>query len=128
MSGAKDNGFTLIEVIMATAILSIGLLAISSLTVGIIVGNKRSTDLTTAVSLAQDKMEAVRGLGYTSVAPETEAAYSTPNGTYEREVLVTNNSPGNGMKLVTVRVYWDSWRGASRSRVELVTILSEPSS
>ena len=48
----SHNGFTLIEVLVAIVILSVGLLGMASLTVAIIQGNKFSNDLTTATTLA----------------------------------------------------------------------------
>ena len=72
-----QDGFTLIEVLIAIVILSVGLLGMASLTVGIIKGNKFSNDLSTATTLAQDKMEFIRSTAstdYASVASETKAA------------------------------------------------------
>ena len=128
-SGAKtlnaDNkGFTLIEVMIAIVILSVGLLGMASLTVGIIKGNKFSNEVTTATTLGQDKMEDIRRTGYSSVAAETKAVLPSPDDQYKREVTVTNNSPATDMKTVTVKVYWG---GASKEdhNVEMKTILAQ---
>jgi len=120
----KENGFTLLEVLIAIVVLSVGLLGMASLTVGIINGNRLSNDLTTATTLAQDKMEDIRGLAYSSVAAETKAECSSPYDAYKREVTVTNGSPATGMKTVIVKVYWG---GASKEDhdVELKTILTQ---
>ena len=56
----NDPGFTLIEVLIAIVILSIGLLGMASLSVNIIKGNRLSNDLTAATTLAQQKMEDIR--------------------------------------------------------------------
>jgi len=120
-SNDNDNGFTLIEVLIAIVILSVGLLGMAALTVGIINGNKFSNQLTTATTLAQDKMEDIRRQDYSDVAAETKAACSSPYATYDREVLVTNDSPATNMKTVTVKVYWDS----DNHNVELKTILAQ---
>ena len=124
MHRKNDNGFTLLEVLIAIVILSIGLLGMASLTVGIINGNKFSNNVTTATTLAQGKMENVRRLGYSSVANETKAVLPSPDDEYKREVAVTDGSPAAGMKTVAVKVYWG---GASKEdhNVELKTILAQ---
>lgn len=121
-----NNGFTLIEVLIAIVILSVGLLGMASLTVGIIKGNKISTDLTTATTLAQDKMEDLRRIketGYSNVLAETKADCPSPHEEYRCEVLVTNDSPAPNMKTVIVRAYWG---GTSKEdhKVELKTIFA----
>ena len=117
----NKKGFTLIEVLIAIVILSIGLLGMASLTVGIIKGNKFSNNLTTATTLGQDKMEDMRRTGYSSVASETKAVLPSPDDEYKREVSVTNDSPASGMRTVVVKVYWG---GPSKEEhhVELKTI------
>ena len=122
----KDNvnGFTLIEVMIAIVILSFGLLGMASLTVGIIKGNNLSNDLTTATTLAQDKIEKIRSdsdASYASVASETKAP-CTDFTEFQREVTVVPNSPASGMKTVTVKVYWGP---SDVHHVELNTILAE---
>ena len=120
----NNKGFTLIEVLIAIVILSIGLLGMASLTVGIIKGNKFSNNLTTATTLGQDKMEDMRRTGYSSVASETKAVLPSPDDEYKREVSVTNDSPASGMRTVVVKVYWG---GPSKEEhhVELKTIFVE---
>ena len=120
----NKKGFTLIEVLIAIVILSIGLLGMASLTVGIIKGNKFSNNLTTATTLGQDKMEDMRRTGYSSVASETKAVLPSPDDEYKREVSVTNDSPASGMRTVVVKVYWG---GPSKEEhhVELKTIFVE---
>ena len=123
----RQNGFTLIEIMVAIVILSIGLLGMASLTVGIIKGNKLSGDLTTATTLAQDKMQdirRIRGTNYSNVVAEMKAECSSPYDEYKREVLVTDDSPATNMKTVIVKAYWG---GASKEdhNVELKTIFAK---
>jgi type IV pilus assembly protein PilV len=120
----NEPGFTLIEVLIAIVILSIGLLGMASLSVSIIKGNRLSNDLTTATTLAQQKMEDIRlaaEADFTAVGDETAAVV---NDVYIRGVDVDDDNPAPGMKRVTTTV---SWGGASKTdhKVELVTILSQ---
>lgn len=122
----NDNGFTLIEVLIAIVILSVGLLGMASLTVGIINGNKFSNDMTTATTLAQDKMEDVRRQGYSGTPATTTTDtedYSAITGyaAYKRVTVTTVDSPAVGMKAITVTTYWDS----DGHSVELKTILAQ---
>ena len=65
------KGFTFIEVLIAIVILSGGLLAIGSLSGGVIRGNNLSRQMTVATILSQDKMEDTRRLGYSNM-PSTD--------------------------------------------------------
>ena len=115
----NNKGFTLIEVLVAMVILSVGLLGTAALITGIINSNKLSNRISTATVLAQDKMEDIKRDGYSNAGNEPKTSLPSPYDKYEREVTVVDNSPSSGMKTVTVEVYWES----SKS-VTLKTILS----
>ncbi|MBW2570426.1 MAG: prepilin-type N-terminal cleavage/methylation domain-containing protein [Deltaproteobacteria bacterium] len=116
----NNKGFTLIEVLVAMVILSVGLLGTAALiTTGIINGNKVSNRITTATVLGQDKMEEIKGLDYSSVVSEPKSSLPSPYDQYERQVTVIDPSPAANMKTVTVTVYWES-----NKSVSLQTILS----
>ena len=122
----KDNGFTLIEVLIAIIILSVGLLGMAALTVGIIQGNKFSNDLTTATTLAQDEMEDIRRLGYSGTSATTTTVTENYNSipgypTYKRVTETDVDNPVPGMKMITVTLFWDS----DNHSVQLKTILAK---
>jgi len=105
----SNNGFTLIEVLIAITVFSVGLLGITSLTIGIIKGNKFSNNLATATTLAQDRMEEIVGAGYTSASGKDEAYGNIADyPPYRRTTVIDNNKPSMDMKTVTVTVYWNS--------------------
>ena len=56
----NEKGFTLLEILVALSILSIGLLGMAGLTTSIIHGNTLSKKVTTATTLGQDRMEHFR--------------------------------------------------------------------
>ena len=122
----KDNGFTLIEVLIAIIILSVGLLGMAALTVGIIQGNKFSNDLTTATTLAQDEMEDIRRLGYSGTSATTTTVTENYNSipgypTYKRVTDTSVDNPVSGMKMITVTLFWDS----DNHSVQLKNILAK---
>jgi len=123
----NDKGFTLLEVLIAILILSVGLLGMASLTVAIINGNKFSNDLTTATTLAQDKMEDVRREGYDDVGdigdPDEDENPITDYPQFRRITSIQGvGSPAvSGLKSITVTVSWDS----NAHSVELKTILAQ---
>lgn len=132
----KDNvnGFTLIEVLIAIVILSFGLLGMASLTVGIIKGNKFSNNLSTATTLAQDKMEDTRRLGYSGM-PSADTTTSEDYGTItgytdykrvtETDVYTVGTAfPPAGMKVITITAYWKDPNQVEHS-VELKSILKQ---
>ena len=109
----------MIELLVAMLILSTGLLGIGRLTIAVIEGNTRSRNHGVATLLAQDRIEALKGLGGGSVAPTTEN-YGTMPGFlhYKRVTGVRHNVPEVGLSTVTVTVYWD--RDARSSALQTV--------
>ena len=121
----NNKGFTLMEVLVAMVILTVGLLGTAALITGIISSNKLSNRISTATTCAQDKMEDIKRLGYsrmpTSDTPTTEPYNSIANYSLYRRVTFTDvGNPAAGMKTVTVTVFWDS----DNSSIELKTILA----
>jgi type IV pilus assembly protein PilV len=61
----KDQGFTLLEVIVAISIFSVGLLGVAAMQTSAIRGNFSAGRLTEANTFAMDKLEELMGLPYT---------------------------------------------------------------
>jgi type IV pilus assembly protein PilV len=118
------NGFTLIEILIATVIITIASIGIATLTVGVMHGNSFSQRLTTATTLAQDRLEQVKRISYPNAGTiaGTENYGNIANYTgYKRVTSVTNDTPASNMKTITVIVYWD----ADKHSVNLGTIIAE---
>ena len=77
-----QQGFTIIEVMIAVAILTIGILGVASMQVSAIRGNNLSDNITCALTLAEDKMEELLGLDYDN--PELEDVVQANNADLSR--------------------------------------------
>ncbi len=62
---SRNKGFTLIEVMVAVAILAIGILAVSSMQMHSVEGNSLAGNTTEAVTVAENELERLIGLPYT---------------------------------------------------------------
>ena len=98
---ARQNGFTILEVMIAISILAIGLLAVFSSQNMAIQGNNRANRLTEAMTLAQDKVEELLALPYDDLDATGSPVY--PPGGYEIKWTVTEYSADN-YKLIGVQV------------------------
>ena len=115
------KGFTLIEIMVAITLLSVGLLGMAGLTVGIMRGNTLSSEVTTATALAQAKMEDIKRIGYSGTTDSAED-YNAIAGypLYKRDTVIDVDTPELGMKTVTITVSWDS----DGSSIAVETILT----
>ena len=113
-----NRGFTLIEVLIAGFLLVVAILGIISTTVIIIKSNSLSKEMTTATTLAKDKMEQLKYTGYDGLAAGIVTDYANMDSTvqtasasdsiYTRRRTVTVDSPAVGMKTIEVKVEWQS--------------------
>lgn len=120
-----SKGFTLIEVLIAIAILAVGLLGMATLAGSIISYNQLAQHITTATALAQDKIEELRGSPYDAVAEGTESnidASGGAGGMYNRNTEVDEDVAFQNTKTVEVTVSW-IWKGNTHN-VVLKTIIA----
>ncbi|OOP57815.1 MAG: hypothetical protein AYP45_01410 [Candidatus Brocadia carolinensis] len=116
----NNKGFLMIEVILAIAIIAIGLFAVMSLATAVIKGNKQSKGVTVATTLAQDKMEYFKGIDYDAILG-TYTVYTD----YYLEAQVQNDIPETDTKTVKVDVYWNPGTTTSKHKVTLQTIFAK---
>jgi prepilin-type N-terminal cleavage/methylation domain-containing protein len=120
------KGFTLVEVMIAVFVLTVALLGLISVTVMIIKGNDFSRRMTTATTLAKDKIEQVKKAPYNTISAGTTTDYlnidssAGATGAYFTRILtVTDNTPTTNMKTVQVVVNWN-WGGTRNVTVRTV--------
>lgn len=129
----KKDGFTLIEVLVAISILTIGLLGMAALAVGVMNGIMVSKEVTTATTLAEEKMADVRRLGFLGMPDPTKSNpdiedYNSITGypEYKRSTSTAVDSPIARMKTITITVTWKDHDQTDHSPpVMLETILAE---
>ena len=120
MSKERQKGFTLIEVIMASIILLIGLGIIGALVSGLVSKNFYGQRHTQAVILAQNKIEELLNDGYES-DNLAEGSYSNPlnpvnatgdsNGVFYQYWTIQDVRPIERSKQITSKVQWRSAEG-----------------
>jgi len=112
----KDEGFTLIEVIIAISIFAVGLLAIAAMQTSAIKVNSSASQITGLSTWGLDKIEELMSLPYTD--PWLEVAGNPPSGTdsagnthqvttsdgYTVSWTIADNSPTQNTKLITITV------------------------
>jgi len=113
----NQSGFTLLEVLIAISILTVGLLGVAQMQIMGIRGNYFSGNTTTVLTLAEEKMEDLLGRSY-SDTDLTSGNHLDPDnpidetgqagGIYSRMWVVADNTPITDTKTVTVSVSWDN--------------------
>jgi type IV pilus assembly protein PilV len=98
-------GFTLVESMLTLAIVSMGLLALNGLQITVLRGNALSRRMTTAVSLAEQRIEQLKNTSYANIEAEAATQVTASNLLFTRQVTVTNG-PLPNTKSVSVLVSW----------------------
>lgn len=77
-AGGRDAGFTLLEILLAITILTIGMLAVAQMQITAIKGIDLSGDSSTATNLAQQQLEAILNMDYDSADLNDANAANNP--------------------------------------------------
>lgn len=129
----ENKGFTLIELMVSVCIMAIAFAGLATMQIACINGNAIASNLTSAITLAQDKLEELNSLDYgdndlddnnpsnnTSLRDSIDAsvddnhretgidAQGNAGGMYTRIWNVADNDPINQRKTVVVIVTWQN--------------------
>ena len=141
----NNNGFTLIEIMAALAIVAIGMFAIMSTIFMTIRGNVHSKNVTIAVTLAENQIERIKDSGYYDVQDDLSLLSDTTYGLntialdedygaiedgtntanidyngFKRLTVIFPDTPISNMMTGSVTVFWD----ADNKSLSLVTTIA----
>jgi len=123
----ENRGFTLVELLISVCIMAIAFTGLATMQIACINGNSIASNLTTGITLAQDKMEELNSLDYNdpSLADNNTAnnanlrdpdnvdhaqtdidAQGNPGGMYSRIWNIADDTPVSRRKTVMVIVTW----------------------
>jgi type IV pilus assembly protein PilV len=117
----RQGGFTIVEVVIAMAILSIGMLAVAALQFSTARNNTSGNVYTQANMLAMSQLEILKNRDLSLLIPGTYNDPSPidengqPGGIYSRSWTITDI--GTGARALTVVVQWN--RTGNPARVEV---------
>ena len=117
-----EKGLTLLEVLVAMVVLSLGLLALAKMQITAIQVNAISGRLTQGTAFAQDKVEQLMALPYadaklddqTPVGEFTTYTETRPAQGYTITWTVDQDTPAVGVKTINLKVTWSN-RGRQKT-------------
>jgi type IV pilus assembly protein PilV len=122
----RDEGFTLLEVMISLVILSVGLLGLAALQLVAVKNNAFSSEMTYATMLAQQQAEILKSRAFTDgdlTEGDHSAMGSSKGVLYTVAWNVTDNTPDTDMKTINLTVQWTSLRqGTSDQTTEQKTV------
>jgi len=114
-----DGGFTLVEILVALTIFSIAMLGLAAGTINVIRSNQTSHLRSSAINLAQTKIEEFRAMtraAFTSIA-STYASYTNCPGSspspFGAQCRIVQNTPVTGVSRIDVTVSWTDYSARS---------------
>lgn len=119
-----EKGFTLLEVIFAISILTVGILAVASMQISSIRGNAFAQDTSEASTWAMDRVEKLMDLPYNH-SDLDNGNHTDPNNPYNNRYNISWDVVSdviiNGTKTVTVTVTWSD-HGVTKNVVMTFTL------
>ncbi len=115
MSRARINsqkGFTLIEMLLVLALITVALLPLLSALSGTLIASSDNESTTIASGIAQAKMEEIQNTAYDNIVSSSKSP--VPNyPAYMQEVQVAE--PQVNLKDVNINIYWKTSSGSEKS-------------
>lgn len=98
----SDRGFSLIELMLAVAILSVVITSLLFAYIQCMLLNESSSNLATAVTDAQYTLEQIKALAYNEIANYTAPTFNN----LQNETIILNRSISPSISTITINVAW----------------------
>lgn len=118
----KQRGVTLIELVVACAVMGIAFLTVADLFITVASLNRQARNLARVTTLAQQQIEGLRNISYNSIPTgATSFASSLPSnlGSPKTATTTVTETVAGNLKHVDILVTW--YEGHTPKRVELDT-------
>ena len=116
----NNKGFTIVEVLMALVIFSVGILGLTKLQVSSVKGNTSSRTYTEASTFGSSRIEAIIANEYDSAALNPGTGNDT-QGIYTINWTVTADDPVPNVKRINVVVTWGNNKNFTADYYKAVT-------
>ena len=125
LAAGQGRGFTVVEVLIAAAIVVVGLLALATMFPTGYSTVTKSGIQSCGLALAQQRIEFLRNTPYNNIAGGTTTESCSGYSGYMRTTGVATDTPVAGAKQVTVTVTLPSAGAPSSPNIVLTTIIAK---
>lgn len=133
MSSHKNDGFTILEILVAITILAFGLLAIATMQGASIKGNARAISISEGVTLAQDRAERIGRLAYDDVTLDDGNGINNGSAGLDDDLANSDTQdPNNPVNLTPTgrdyNIYWnvaEDWPITNTKTIRLFVVWFE---
>lgn len=127
----KRTGFTILETIVALAMLGIALVLMSQLTVQSLVERQRGNERLTAIERCNDVLETARALPWSKLTPqwagEQKLSSELADALLEPQFQVRVDNLEPRIRRVTVELRWQHRHGVAARPVKLTALFADRS-
>ncbi len=118
-----NDGFTLVEVLVATSIAAIGFLGLAATHITSVRATVVGRNVSIATSVASEAIETMRRQPYDQIASSSPTSVTRDSVTFTRTATVA--AVGTTAKKVTMVVSWQDQFGSHSPGVQLVTVIGQ---